>query len=107
MIGIDIVQISKFKEKVKDPEFTRRIFSELELEDKLESMAGKFALKEAFFKATQIKIKKWNELVVKKDKSGKPYLIFDKDLLKSKIKSVECSISHDGDYAVAFVLLSI
>ena len=49
--GIDIIQISRLEEKVKNPNFASRIFTEIEMEsDSISSLAGKFALKEAFFK---------------------------------------------------------
>jgi len=104
--GIDIVKIERIKELVKDTKFVERVFSETELaKEKIESLAGIFALKEAFFKATQIKIKKWNEVVVKNKENGKPYLVFDDNLVEFKIKSIDCSIAHDGDYSIASVVI--
>ena len=52
--GIDIVKISRIKRLLEDQEFTDRVFNDSELGKKPESLAGMFALKEAFFKATQI-----------------------------------------------------
>ncbi len=68
-------------------------------------LAGIYALKEAFFKATQAKIKKWPDLIVKKHESGKPFIVFDESLLDFRIKSIDCSISHDSEYAVACVVI--
>ena len=103
--GIDIVEIKRIKNLMKNPKALSKIFNESEIRDNPNKLAGKFALKEAFFKATQISVKKWSEIVVKKHKTGKPYLVFDKNLVKFKIKSMDCSISHDGDYAIAIVVI--
>jgi holo-[acyl-carrier-protein] synthase len=101
--GIDIVKIARIDKLVKTPKFVERVFDESEL--KGHNLAGIFALKEAFFKATQIKIKKWKEVVVKWNENGKPYLVYDENLVNFKINEIDCSIAHDGDYAVAIVVL--
>jgi len=86
-----------------NPNALSKIFNESEMTDNAGSLAGKFALKEAFFKASQIKIKNWSDIVIKKHSNGKPYLVFDSNLIK--YKSIDCSISHDGDYAIAIVII--
>jgi len=105
--GIDIVKISRIKKNLENSSFLLRVFSETELlaKQKPESLAGIFAVKEAFFKATQIKIKKWNEITVKFYESGKPYLIFDESLIDFKIESIDCSYSHDYEYAIGNVVI--
>ena len=103
--GIDIVKISRIKEKINDQIFLSRTFNDKELKNSIDSLAGIFALKEAFFKASQIKIKKWKEIVVKKHDNGKPYIVFDNDLIDFKVSSMDCSISHDGEYVIGNVVL--
>lgn len=104
--GIDIVKVSRIAKLIEDPDFIGRVFNENELKkNKPKNLAGVFALKESFFKATQIKIKKWNEVIVLYQDNGKPYLKFDENLVDFKIKSIDCSISHDDEYAVANVVL--
>ena len=103
--GIDIVQISRIQKNIENEIFLKKTFNDNELKNSVESLAGIFALKEAFFKATQIKIKKWTELVVKKYGNGKPYLVFDESLIDFKIKSIDCSIAHDSEYAIANVVI--
>ena len=91
--GVDIVEIKRIERLIEDPNFVSRVFSDSELQkNKVESLAGIFALKEAFFKATQIKVKKWREVNVKYHVNGKPYLIFDKNLIPFKIKAIDCSV---------------
>lgn len=101
--GIDIVEIKRIEEIMKNPKALSKIFNESEITDNPNNLAGKYALKEAFFKATQIKIENWSEILVKKHGNGKPYLVFDKNLVK--FKSMDCSISHDGNYAIAIVVI--
>jgi phosphopantetheine--protein transferase-like protein len=104
--GIDIVKISRFEKVKNNPNFLKKTFDDSEIMDKkISSLAGIFALKEAFFKATQIKINEWNEIIVKNHDNGKPYILFDESLIEFKIKSIDCSISHDSEYAIANVVI--
>jgi len=105
--GVDIVKISRIRKDLENPSFVERVFSDSELRSKEnpESLAGIFALKEAFFKATQIKIKRWNEITVKFNDNGKPYLVFNENLIDFKIISIDCSYSHDGEYAIGQVVI--
>ena len=98
-IGIDIVEIRRIKRVMKKPEIYSRIFNEDEIVDMPESMAGKFAAKEAFFKAIGGDKIDWLNVKVLKEKSGKPYI---ETYLKDNVK---VSISHDGEYATAVVLV--
>jgi holo-[acyl-carrier protein] synthase len=103
--GVDIVKVSRIIELLKDPTSVQRTFSQEEIRNKPESLAGIFALKEAFFKATQIKIKNWRDVIIKYDKAGKPYIVYDENSVSLKISSIDCSISHDGEYVIATVVL--
>lgn len=97
MIGIDIVNIRRFKSK--SIKFFSKIFSDkelLEAKNNLhEKLAGKWAAKEAAFKAGlnyanhDIEILTFNE---------KPYIIINGQKTNHMI-----SISHDNDYATAIV----
>ena len=97
MIGIDIVNIRRFKSK--SIKFFSKIFSDkelLEAKNNLhEKLAGKWAAKEAAFKAGlnyanhDIDILTFNE---------KPYIIINGQKTNHMI-----SISHDNDYATAIV----
>lgn len=97
-IGTDLVHIPKFEKVMNDPDALRRVFTEEEIVDRTESMAGKFAAKEAYFKALGKK-GDWHEVQVLKKESGEPYLICEHE------KTARVSISHDGDYALAFVVI--
>ena len=113
MIGTDIVKIERIAKIAKK----ERIFAVKEIEyansfkDKLERYAGFFACKEALFKACskdeQKKIR-FNEVCVCHTDEGKPYFEFygeTANVLSSEM--FEVSISHDGEYVVAFVIKKI
>lgn len=99
-IGIDIVKISRMESSIKSSAFMKKVFTEKEQEycKRTESFAGIFAAKEAYFKALGTGIRlPLTQIEVLHDGNGKPYL--------NGIENSDMSISHDGDYAVATVIL--
>jgi holo-[acyl-carrier protein] synthase len=104
--GIDIVYIPKFKKLMENEGFIKKTFHKSECKNyKAEHLAGKFATKEAFFKAINKKLD-WLTVEVKNDKRGKPILMISDEIKqKYKIENMDISISHDKDYAVASVLI--
>lgn len=97
-IGIDIVKIERMASLISDKEATRKVFQEAEICDDAETMAGFFAAKEAYFKAKGKK-DDWLTIEIKKNNYGRPIIsTADKD-------NVHLSISHDGDYAIAMVII--
>lgn len=100
MLGIDLVYLPEFKIKMKNFPL-EKVFLEGELSQNktLESLAGVFAAKEAFFKALGKK-EDWLSVWIEKTKEGKPQL---KSLLIKNNQKTEVSISHAGDYAIAIV----
>lgn len=99
-IGTDLVLVSRMEKSLQIPGFAERVFSEPERVycKTTESFAGIFAAKEAYYKALGTGLQlPLNALTVLHDDRGQPY--FDGK------RSAKLSISHDGDYAVATVLL--
>lgn len=99
-LGIDLVYIPEFKQRIEQHSILEKIFTpdELKQNPRAESLAGIFASKEALFKAIGKKID-WLDIWVEKNESGKPEMhSTHKDLDKITI-----SISHSGDYATAIV----
>jgi holo-[acyl-carrier protein] synthase len=100
MLGVDIVYLPEFEKKLKNLSLDKVFLpSELSGNKSLESLAGIFAAKEAFFKAIGDK-KDWLDVWIEKTEKGKP-------LLKSVLidRKIELSISHAGDYTIATVLI--
>ena len=99
-IGTDIVKISRIEKSIKSPSFLNKIYSEKEREycKTAQNYAGIFAGKEAYFKALGTGIKMpMSDVEILHNENGKPYL--------SGIENSDLSISHDGDYAIATVIL--
>jgi len=119
-IGVDVVEISRIRRALKrrGERFIRRIFTEEEASycmrksDPAPSFAVRFAAKEAFFKALgtgQRSGIRWREVGVTNDRSGRPSLHINRDrqaLMDAEgIARVFLSLTHDGNAAVAHVIL--
>lgn len=120
-IGCDIVKISRFKRLVNSGGFIERYFASEEFLDKkctepkilLEHYAVRFAAKEAFSKAlgTGLAPFKLKEIYVKKEKSGRPLLLLKGNALDffyktaGKNAKIHLSLSHEEEYAMAYVLI--
>lgn len=104
-IGCDIINIGKLEKSAHrgKEKFLNKIFTPRELtgEPSWETLAGIFAAKEAVVKALGIPAGKWQEIEILKEESGKPRLEIKGRL--HAYKSHDISVSHDGDYAIAFV----
>ena len=96
-IGTDIVHISRFQNI--DNFALKKIFHPSELEN-LEPLhlAGMFAVKECCRKI--FPKSNWLDFEIKKQKNGKPIINTKHDF------QGDVSISHDGEYAIAVVVLS-
>ena len=103
LCGTDIVKIETIEKMLNDEVVLRRFFDSAELTTRTsEHLAGIVAAKEAFFKAVGM-IPKWTDILVQYSSAGKPLLKYPHEF--NYITSCDVSISHDGDYAVAFVVL--
>ncbi|MEK7113876.1 MAG: holo-ACP synthase [Patescibacteria group bacterium] len=102
-IGIDIVYIPEFVKKLDKAGGSEMVFtdSELAYAKSKETLAGIFASKEAFMKALGRKVD-WKDVWVEHEDSGKPFLA---TTLLDKNKKMNISISHDGDYSTAIVVI--
>ncbi|WP_419198815.1 holo-[acyl-carrier-protein] synthase [Wolbachia endosymbiont of Rhagoletis cingulata] len=114
-IGTDIVYIPRILRILQKygEKFLNRIYTEkeIELSRKYNSQemraryfAKRFAAKEAFVKARGsgqgITMK---DIEIYNDVRGKPYLTVSKDF----ISKIHLSLSDDGDYATAFVVICV
>ena len=120
--GNDIIRISRVKdsiEQVGEP-FLKRMYTDEEINYcesrrmcKYQSYAARFAAKEAVYKAIAPKTSEdveWKNIEVKRDRNGKPYIELHGKMEElaeeKKINSMDLSLSHDGDYAMATVVMS-
>ena len=103
-IGIDIVDISRFRKKKfqKNLNFYRKILSESEIKyctkfkSPYEHFAGKFALKESVIKSI-------HDIQTSNSKYGPTISLLGK---KAKKYSFLCSVSHEKKFAIAVVISS-
>lgn len=103
-LGVDIVLISEFKDKISIPGVLGKVFNDSELQEfgSLNSKTGVFAAKEAFFKALGRKVD-WLEVWLERLPSGQPIL---HSVHIAPGKKAHVSISHDGNFAMAVVAIA-
>lgn len=106
MVGIDIEQTKRFENMLKkfDKKKLLRIFSQNEMDYCFSKkhphihLCGRFCAKEAFFKATNLKIP-LNKIEILNDKTGSPHFYINNEIFDANV-----SISHTDDYAIAIVI---
>lgn len=116
-VGIDVCDISRMEELLKDGRFLGRFFSPEEqeyIENKgrgaAASMAGIFAAKEALVKAlgTGFTSAELAEICVLHDKFGAPYFElrgeFSLHVAQRNITALHLSITHDSGIAAAVAI---
>jgi|688.fasta_scaffold1941619_1 holo-[acyl-carrier protein] synthase len=97
MIGCDVVKINRFSKKLE--RWALKVLTPLELEEyskktnKLEYLSGRWAAKEAIFKAAGAV-----NISILTDNSGKPYVLGNDKLA--------VSISHEREYVFAVAFLN-
>ena len=119
-VGIDLVNISELRTRMEhNPSFLKHVFSLEEEEwckayfDPSERYSGRFAAKEAFYKALPPWIQNendWLDVEIIASSNGKPEILPSKkckSLLKQiGVKETFLSIAHEHGFAIAFIVLS-
>lgn len=109
-IGVDVVQVSRFKAQLeRTPALLERLFVPAERGLHVRSLAARFAAKEAIAKALGAPVgMNWQHCQIIKDASGDPQVHVDGSVAEAAAaKGVvhwHLSISHDGDLATAMVV---
>ena|SRR3989344_3442093 len=107
-VGIDLVKISEFEDSLEKAGegLLSKLFApgELSAEYSSETIAGKFAVKEAFVKAMGKTLDSWHDIKVLNDKHGRPFV---EGLPESIVEECDVSISHAGEYVTAIVILNL
>lgn len=110
-IGTDIIEISRIEKAIERKRFREKIYGEEELLSlpkplSAESLAARFAAKEAVMKALGQKLP-FREIQVLRKNNGAPILKLEGKALKcaeeQDLHQWEVSLSHCREYAVAFV----
>ena len=116
--GVDIVNVARINKILLDNrgQFYNKIFTVEEINyieekgNKATTVAGLFAAKEAVSKAlgTGIGVLGWKDVEILHEPIGRPYINFTKRGEKIAddlgIAELQISISHEKEYAIAFVV---
>jgi holo-[acyl-carrier protein] synthase len=105
-LGVDIEDVARFRRFTAKSAFTRKCYSAEEIKycfskpSPHEHLAARFAAKESFFKATQVRAG-FSQVEVIRAADGRPSIA-----VKGRIrKDAKVSISHTAQCAVAVVLV--
>lgn len=116
-IGVDVVSISRFTAVLaRSPRLAERLFTAQELRTadgvprRPDSLAARFAAKEAVAKALGAPTGlTWHDCVVVVDDTGRPGLELHGSVAAAAdgrgVRATHLSLSHDGDVAIAQVIL--
>ncbi|MDD5654184.1 MAG: holo-ACP synthase [Candidatus Omnitrophica bacterium] len=110
--GVDIIEVRRIKEAVEKygDSFLQRIFTGKELKhagarsNLYQHYAGRFASKEAVFKALGDKNLNWKDIQVLNDEEGRPHCTLLNEM-QDKVE-IHLSISHIKNYAVANAIIT-
>jgi holo-[acyl-carrier protein] synthase len=108
-IGVDIIEIGRLKNAVErwGEDFLNHVFVPEEIswakshKFPFPHYAGRFAAKEAIFKALGNKQVGWKDLIIRNDTDGKPYCTCHKTC-----HQILLTISHSKEYAVAQAIVT-
>lgn len=114
-IGIDIIEISRIRQAIQrwNEHFLNRIYTDAELalyRTKIESLAARFAAKEAAMKALSALENSisWREVEIISDSKGKPLMrLYGRALEQMQnlgLQGLEVSLSHSRENAIALVI---
>ncbi|MGA8852391.1 MAG: holo-ACP synthase [Aeromicrobium sp.] len=109
-IGVDVVDLARFTETLeRTPTMRTRLFTPKERDLPIESLAGRFAAKEALAKAMRAPAGvSWQDFEVSNTPRGAPEFVLHGAapgrLRELGITVVHLSISHDTTVATAFVV---
>jgi len=119
--GVDLVKVPRIRDAIEKhgKSFLQRVFTSGEIayceshkRRKFEHYAGRFAAKEAFYKAVSPQDAKirFKDIEIKHLSNGAPSFFISEEEKKrvglSENANVSVTLSHDTDYAVAVVLIT-
>lgn len=111
-VGVDVVDVARFGASLeRTPALRAKLFTAAESDGALESLAARFAAKEALAKALGAPGgMAWHDAEVIRLASGQPRLEL-RGTVRARaealgVRGSHLSLSHDGGVAIAFVVLS-
>ncbi|MET0998023.1 MAG: holo-ACP synthase [Marmoricola sp.] len=107
-VGTDLVEVARLEQALeRTPTLRHRLFTPAEADLPLESLAARFAAKEALAKALGAPAGlSWQDAEVVTDPGGRPsFSLTGAVARQTDGLDVHLSLSHDGGMALAFVVL--
>ncbi len=107
-IGIDVVDIERFEESLtRTPALKARLFKTSEIDRPINSLAARFAAKEAVAKAMDSKENfHWHDVEIINLATGKPtFQLSGSTAVFLQGKKVHLTLSHDAGIASAMVVI--
>jgi holo-[acyl-carrier protein] synthase len=107
-IGIDVVDIARFLESLeRTPGLREKLFTQSEQKKSDQSLAARFAAKEALYKALSPSHGlHWHDAEIINQENGKPDFLFRGDIADLiDGAQVHLSLSHDAGIASAMVVI--
>ncbi|MDI6605638.1 MAG: holo-ACP synthase [Candidatus Omnitrophota bacterium] len=110
--GVDITEVRRLRQAIEKwgKVFLERVFTSEELDNAktrgslYQHLAGRFAAKEAVFKAMGDAQLSWKDVQILNDKDGRPRCMILNG--RGKNMDVQISISHVKNYATAFAIIT-
>jgi holo-[acyl-carrier protein] synthase len=117
-VGVDVCDVRRLRRAMERRGFRERVFDDAEIRDcesrarREPHYAARFAAKEACFKALGTGWGggvAWKDVIVRRDGGGPPRLDLQAGAARAAadlgVARTHLSLSHEGDYAVAMVVL--
>ncbi len=108
--GIDVVDIARFAETLeRTPGLRTRLFTEVEQDLPMRSLAARFAAKESVAKALGAPVGLyWTDVTVARGEDGRPRIVMQGTVLARAeelgVTNMHVSLSHDAGIASAVVI---
>jgi holo-[acyl-carrier protein] synthase len=105
-LGLDLVDIARIEEAMKNPRFIFRVLTDAEREmcRTAQCVAGRWAAKEAIAKAIGLPLT-WQQVEVLPDETGAPHVKVDSPSFDPVRLRIHVSITHERDHAAAVAVL--
>ena len=119
-VGCDLVTISRMEKAATRPGFLKRVFTEAEIAycesrgaQKFQSLAARYAAKEAVWKAlgTGFREGEFTDVEVTQNELGQPSVVLKGAMQalaqQQGVTKISLSLSHEGDQAMALVVTEV
>lgn len=101
-IGVDLVSVARISEAMENPKFAERILRPDEMREEMSAqfLAGRWAAKEAIYKALGRPRLTWQDIKILNAASGAP-------LATVSGCKIHLSISHEREFAIAYAIAEV